>query len=129
VRVAFEYAIVRVVPDVAREEFVNVGAILHARVADFLGCAFELDVPRLRAVGPRVDVALVEEQLASISRICAADPATGRVGGMPIGERFAWLAAPRSTIIQTSAVHGGVSRDLAATLAHLVATMVRPPAP
>jgi hypothetical protein len=118
-RSAFDYAVVRVVPDVAREEFVNVGVILHARVAGFLGCELALDVDRLRALAAGVDVASVERHLDAFRGVCAGDPDAGPIARLPVAERFRWLVAPRSTVIQTSAVHGGVCDDPAEALAEL----------
>ncbi|HWM86421.1 MAG TPA: DUF3037 domain-containing protein [Kofleriaceae bacterium] len=123
----FDYAVVRVVPRVDRDEFINAGVILHCRGADFLGATIALDRARLAALFPAAgrDVDAIERALAVIPRICAGDPAAGPIAGLPRSERFHWLVAPRSTIAQVSAVHSGLCDDPALTLQHLVDTMVK----
>lgn len=125
---SFDYAVVRVVPRVEREEFVNAGVILFCRTRRFLEARIELNQARLRALAPAIDLPEVEERLALIPRICRGGPAAGPLGALSQAERFHWLVAPRSTMIQTSAVHSGLCDDLAAELERLVATMVRLPA-
>jgi hypothetical protein len=126
-RIAFEYAVIRVVPRVDREEFVNAGVILHAPAAAFLGCSLALDTARLRALHPDVDLPAVEQHLGALRAVCAGDPAAGPIAGLSASERFHWLVAPRSTIIQCSPVHPGVCDDPAEALAHLLAAMVPGP--
>ena len=126
---SFDYAVVRVVPRVEREEFVNAGVILFCLERDFLGARVELDAARLRALDPGVDLAVVEEHLASIPRICAGEPGSGPIGALSRRERFHWLVAPRSTIIQLSSVHSGLCEDPARALERLMERMVRLPAP
>jgi hypothetical protein len=121
---AFDYAIVRVVPRVEREEFINAGVILHAPAARFLGCEVALDEPRLRALAPELDPALVRRHLDALRAICAGDRVAGPIASLPAAERFHWLVAPRSTVIQTSPVHGGVCADPSAALADLFARRV-----
>jgi hypothetical protein len=121
---AFDYAIVRVVPRVEREEFVNAGVILHAPGARFLGCEVALDAARLRALAPDLDPAQVCRHLDAFRAICAGDRAAGPIAALPAAERFHWLVAPRSTVIQTSPVHGGVADDPAAALRDLFARRV-----
>lgn len=130
-RSVFEYAIVRVVPHVEREEFVNAGAILFCAKRDVLIARIELDERRLLAISPAVDLELVRTHLAAIGPICAGDPAAGPVGRLTRAERFSWLVSPKSTILQTAAPHGGVAEDLDAALERIIARMVRPlpPAP
>lgn len=122
---SYDYAIVRVVPRVEREEFINAGVILSCQAQDFLDARIDLDESRLLALDPRVDLEAVRVNLASIPLVCAGGPAAGPIGKLTPRERFHWLVAPRSTIIQTSPVHSGRCQDPAAALDHLVRTMVR----
>ena len=108
---AFEYTVVRVVPQVEREEFVNAGVILFCRTRRFLGCRIELDEARLLALAPTVDLPAVRAQLDLIRLVCSGGPEAGSIGELDQAERFRWLAAPRSTVIQTSPVHNGLCRD------------------
>ena len=121
---SYDYAIVRVVPRVEREEFINAGVILSCPAQDFLAARIELDERRLLALDPGVDLEAVRENLASIPLVCAGGPAAGPIGRLTPRERFHWLVAARSTIIQTSPVHSGRCQDPAAALDHLVRTMV-----
>jgi hypothetical protein len=114
------------VPRVERQEFVNAGVIVWCQEADFLEARIELDDARVRMLDGGVDVDAVRRHLASISRICAGGDDAGPIGKLPKRERFDWLVAPRSTIIQTSSVHTGRCDDLGKTLDHLLAVMVRP---
>jgi DUF3037 family protein len=122
---SYDYAIVRVVPRVEREEFINAGVILSSQAQDFLAARIDLDESRLLALDPGVDLEAVRINLASIPLVCAGGPAAGPIGKLAPRERFHWLVAPRSTIIQTSPVHSGRCQDPAAALDHLVRTMVR----
>jgi hypothetical protein len=122
---SFDYAIVRVVPRVEREEFVNAGAILFCLERDFLAARVELDRARLRALAPDADLALVEEHLAAIPLVAAGGEGSGPIGKLSRRERFHWLVAPRSTIIQVSAVHSGLCDDPARALELLLERMVR----
>ena len=121
----YDYAIVRVVPRVEREEFINAGVILSSQAQDFLGARIDLDERRLLALDPGVDIETVRANLASIPLVCAGGAAAGPIGKLTPRERFHWLVAPRSTIIQTSAVHSGRCQDPAAALDHLLKTMVQ----
>ena len=103
------YAVLRGVPHVEREEFVNAGVILFARTLNFLAVRIALDEARLRALAPEIDLPLVREHLRTFEAITAADPAGGLIAALSQSERFHWLTAPRSTIIQTSPVHVGRS--------------------
>jgi hypothetical protein len=123
---SYDYAVIRVVPRVERQEFVNAGVILWCQEQDFLEARVELDEARVRALDGSVDLDAVRRHLASFSIICAGGNDAGPIGKLPKRERFDWLVAPRSTIIQTSAVHSGRCNDVAATLARLIETMVRP---
>jgi hypothetical protein len=124
---SFDYAVVRVVPRVDREEFLNAGILLYCRQQDFLGAAVELDETRLRALGPDVDVGLIRSHLDVLPLICAGGAEAGPIGQLPQKERWHWLVAPRSTILQTSAVHSGLCEDPAVALQQLMDGMVRLP--
>jgi len=120
----YDYAVIRVVPKVDREEFINAGVILSCPELSFLEARIELDEARLLALDPNVDLDLVRKHLASIPTICRGGDDAGSIGQLPQRRRFEWLVAPRSTIIQTSPVHTGRCGDPAAALDHLVAKMV-----
>ena len=124
---SFDYAIVRVVPRVERGECINVGVILFCRTRRFLHALVELDTQRLLALDPDSDIALIEQHLATIPRICEGGAGAGRIGQLSQSERFHWLVAPRSTIIQTSPTHSGLCTDPAIVFDHLMETMVRLP--
>jgi hypothetical protein len=124
---AFDYALVQVVPSVERGELLNVGAILFAPARRFLDARIELDEARLIALWPAVDMDDVRAHLAVIPLVCRGGPEAGPIGQLPLSERFHWLVAPRSTIIQTSAVHAGLCDDPARELDRLVELMVRLP--
>ena len=100
---------------------------LFSSTAAFLGARIELDRERMIAFAPEVDLALVERHLAAIPQVCAGGAEAGSIGGLSQRERFHWLVAPRSTIIQTSPVHSGVHHDLDAALEGLFERLVRPP--
>ena len=121
----YDYAIVRVVPRVERGEFVNAGIILSCDAERILLASIELDEKVLLALDSRVDMDLVRSVLKSIPAICAGGEAAGDLGRMSARERFHWLVAPRSTIVQTSPVHTGQCSDPGAALEHLMQTMVR----
>ena len=124
---SFDYAVVRVVPRVERGEFMNAGVILFCSTRGYLASRIQLDRDRLAAFSPSVDPALVESHLELIPRVCEGGPAAGAIGELTQRERFHWLVAPRSTIIQTSPVHSGVDHDLAAALDKLFERLVRAP--
>lgn len=121
----FDYAVIRLVPNVEREEFLNVGVILYCQAQDFLQTAFELNAERLRAFSCDLKTAEVEEHLLAVERICAGGDQAGAIGKLPRGERFRWLTAPRSTVVQTSPVHTGLCVDASVTLMSLLAKLVR----
>src|SRR5262245_30760784 len=121
----FEYAIIRVVPRVEREEFINVGVVLFCRTRHFLDARISLDLQRLAALAPDLDLDALQEQLNHIPVICKGGAAAGPIGILPQAERFRWLVAPRSTIVQPSPVHSGLCDDPQIELDRLVATMVR----
>jgi hypothetical protein len=122
---SYDYAVIRVVPRVEREEFVNAGVILFCRTRRFLGARIALDTARLLTLDPDVDLPEVERHLAVISRICAGGRDAGPIGQLSLAERWHWLVAPRSTIVQTGPAHSGLCSDPLATLDHLVEMMVR----
>jgi hypothetical protein len=124
---SYDYAIIRVVPRVEREEFINVGVIVSCPALKFLEAHIELDEGRLRALDPTLDVAAISAHLASIPIICAGGEQAGPIGQLSQRERFHWLVAPRSTIIQTSPMHTGRCQNPAVLLERLLDTMVRPP--
>src|SRR4051812_12687942 len=101
-REAFSYALLRVVPHVERGEAVNVGIVMFCRRADFLRARTSLNAERLRALDPEIDLDAVATHLDALERIAAGDTSAGAVAGQPISERFNWLVAPASTIIQPS---------------------------
>jgi hypothetical protein len=113
-------------PRVDREEFVNAGVIVSCPVRDFLVARIELDEARLLALDANVDIDAVRANLASIPLICSGGPNAGSIGKLSPRERFHWLTAPRSTIIQTSRVHTGRCADPADLLEHLLNVIVRP---
>jgi hypothetical protein len=130
-RHAFDYAIVRVVPRVERDEFVNAGVIVHCPTLAYLAAGVELDRGRLAALAPELDGEEIDEiarHLACIPAICDGGPAAGQLGALPASARFNWLVAPYSHVVQVSPVHAGICDDPARALEHLLDTMVRAPA-
>lgn len=103
----FDYAVLRVVPRVEREEFLNAGVVVWCLAQDYLAARVALDVDRLKALDATADVEEIRAHLEAVPRICAGDPAAGPVARLPAKERFHWLVSPRSTVLQTSAVHSG----------------------
>lgn len=120
----YDYAVIRLVPQVQRDEFVNVGVILSCLDHDFAAARVHLDEARLTALFPEIDVDSVRSHLEAIPRICAGDSNAGPISLLPKRERFLMLVAPRSTIIQPSPVHTGLCSDPEETLEHLMRTMV-----
>ena len=123
----YDYAVIRVVPRVDRAEFVNVGVIVSCQRSDLLEARIEIDEQRLLALDPALDLRAVRKHLAAIPVICAGGETAGPIGRLSRRERFDWLTAPRSTMIQTSAVHAGRCTDPIAAIEHLMRTMVRVP--
>ena len=123
-RSVFQYAIVRVVPRVERGECLNVGVVLLCRPRRFLAARIHLDERRLKALAPGLDPATIRPHLEAIERVAAGDPTAGPIAALPRPERFHWLVAPASTMIQASDVHTGFCEDPAAELEHLVASLV-----
>ena len=121
----FQYAIVRVIPRVERGECLNAGVVLFCRPRRFLAATVELDEARLRALAPDVDLVAVRGHLDALCRIAAGDPAAGPIAALPPSERFHWIVAPASTMIQCSPVHTGLTDDPARELERLLARLVR----
>ena len=121
----FQYAVVRVVPRVERGECLNAGVVLFSRRHGFLAARTELDEAALAALSPDCDPAEVRPHLEAIERVAAGDPAGGPIAALEPSERFHWLTAPASTIVQASAVHTGLTADPAAELEHLFVMLVR----
>ena len=120
----FQYAIVRVVPRVERGECLNAGVVLFCRARKFLEARIALDEVRLRALDPDADLDAIRAHLDAFARVAAGDPEAGPMAELPASERFHWLVAPASTMIQCSPVHTGLADDPAAELEKLVARLV-----
>lgn len=124
--ISFDYAILRVVPRVEREEFVNAGVILFCLERGFLAADVALEHARVKALFPGADLALIEEHLRAVPLIAAGGEGAGPIGRLGLRERFHWLVAPRSTVLQVSPVHSGLCEDPAEALARLMDSMVKP---
>lgn len=122
----YHFAVLRAVPHVHRGEFVNVGVVLHARTTEFLGMRAVTDAARLRALVPDADAELLSRYLLTHEGITRGDPSCGPVALLPPSERFHWLSAPRSDLLQSSPVHEGLCDDPARTLEELFTEFVRP---
>jgi hypothetical protein len=120
----FEYAVIRVVPRVEREEFINVGVVLYCRDLKFLQMKFSLNKKRIDALCGSLDCREVEEHLQSFERICKGDSAGGPIASLDLASRFRWLTATRSTVVQTSKVHPGFCEDAGEMLEKLFIAMV-----
>ena len=120
----FEYAIIRVVPRVEREEFLNVGVILYCPAQKFLQTAFTLDRVRLCAFCATIDLQEVEEHLRAFEQIALGRPEGGPIGRLDMASRFRWLTATRSTVVQSSKVHPGLCTDPQITLSRLHAKLI-----
>lgn len=111
VQSSFDFAVIRVVPRVERQEFLNAGVILFCLERKYLKALVHLDESRVAALCPEVDPAFLRLHLEAYPRVCAASPDAGPVAALSIRERFHWLVSPRSTVIQISPVHSGVCED------------------
>ena len=120
----YEYAVIRVVPRVEREEFLNVGVILYCAKKKFLKLRYTLDVSRLHAIAPQLDLEELEDHLNAMSNICAGHHHAGTIGRLDLPSRFRWLTATRSTVIQPSKVHPGFCEDTDHTLEKLHHSLV-----
>ena len=123
----FEYALLRVVPRVERGEFINAGVVLYCQDAKFLDARIHLDTERLHALGPNLDLETVRAHLEVARLVCEGGPEAGAVGLLPPGQRFGWLVAPRSTVVQPSPVHTGFAEDPEEAIERLLQIMVRVP--
>ena len=123
-RSSFEYAVIRIVPDIEREEFINAGLILFCRPRTFLAARSRLDEEALGAVHPGCDTKGIRDQLAFIEELASGTVATGPFAAMSPSERFHWLTTPRSTVVQPGPLHAGTTEDPAATFEHLFDVMV-----
>ena len=121
----FEYAVIRVVPRVEREEFINAGVILYCSSQRFLETKFTLNEERLKAFAADLDILQLEKRLQAFEKICTGARAGGPIAKLPIASRFRWLIATRSTIIQTSPVHPGMCVDAKETLVRLYSQLVQ----
>ncbi len=105
---SFDYAVVRIVPRVEREEFINAGVVVFCPEANYLGAKVRLNEPRLAAFAPHIDMELVNSRLAGLMAVCTGDPQAGTIANLGLRERFHWIVSPKSTILQMSAVHSGI---------------------
>lgn len=121
----FDYAIIRVVPRVERGEFLNAGVIVHCPTLDYLASSVLLDTTKLKAWWPDVDAPELREHLEVFPRIAAGEPTAGPIALLPRSERFHWLVAPRSTVVQVSSVHSGICEGTAPLLEQLMNRFVR----
>jgi hypothetical protein len=120
----YEYAVIRVVPRVEREEFLNVGIILYCSKQGFLQAKYQLDKNKLEVFSNSLEYEDLEKYLQTWERICVGGKSAGPIGMLPIASRFRWLTATRSTIVQTSKVHPGFCTNAQETLNHLYSTLV-----
>ncbi len=121
---SYDYAVLRVVPSVEREEFINAGIVLQCPEHAFLDCRIHLDAQRLPALWPALDLDLIRQHLDAFPRICAGDLDAGPIARLSRRERFQWLVAPRSTVIQVSPVHSGVCDSPATALDEIFRRLV-----
>jgi Protein of unknown function (DUF3037) len=121
---SYDYAIIRVVPYVERGECINIGIILFCRTGRFLGALLHLDQQRLGVLAPQLDLLAVQQQLGHLLLVCYGKEGSGPIGLLPQSERFHWLVAPRSTLIQTSSTHSGMCDDPESTLQALLKKLV-----
>lgn len=121
----YQYVVLRCVPRIERGELMNVGVVLHCQAADFLALRWHCDPERLRALDPALDPSSVCDGLGFIERVCAGEASVGVAGQQPLGTRFGFVKAPRSTVLQPGPVHSGLTRDPAAELERLLDRLVR----
>jgi hypothetical protein len=121
---SFEYAVIRVVPKVEREEFMNVGVILYCQSLAYLDALFTLNAERLFALSPGLEIDEIKKHLAVFCNICKGGPEAGPIGKLDMGSRFRWLTATRSTVLQCSKVHPGLSSAPSLTLKNLHKSLV-----
>ncbi len=118
-KLAYQYVVLRCVPRPDREEFLNVGVVLHCQAADYLDVVWHVDPDRLRSLDAGIDVDQVCEALAFVDGVCRGDERGGEAARQSLGQRFGFLKAPRSTVLQPGPVHGGMTQDPARQLEHL----------
>lgn len=123
-RMGFQYVALRCVPRVDREEFVNVGVVLHCQEADFLEARWHVNTERLTALTPDVDVTAVRSALEAIAAVCRGDRSAGEAGRAAPGTRFGFVSAPRSTVVQPGPIHGGSTDDPGRQLDRLLDRLV-----
>ena len=123
-KASFDYAVLRVVPRVEREEFVNIGVIVFCLEQRFLAAKVHVDVGRLKALWPTLDTELIQSHANAVIRIAEGDPTASPIAALPQRERFAWLISPRSTILQTSPVHTGICTNCDNLLEQLFTQLV-----
>ena len=123
-RSPYDFAVIRIVPRVEREEFVNAGVVVFCPTRKFLKAKVVIDETRLKALWPSLDVGLIRQHLEPFPAICAGDPDAGPIAARPLRERFHWVVAPRSTMIQISPVHSGLCEAPDAVLQELLAQLV-----
>ena len=121
----FQYVVLRCVPRVDREEFVNVGVVLYCQQAEFIDARCHVDRDRLVALAPDLDVDAVHSALATVGAVCRGDESAGAAGRTPLGTRFGFLSAPRSTVVQPGPIHGGLTDDPERQIEHLLDRLVR----
>lgn len=120
----YEYAVIRVMPRVEREEFINIGVVLYCSAEKFLACRFELNEPRILALDPQLEMEQLNAYIQSFDLICQGLKSAGSIGQLSPAERFRWLTATRSTILQTSKVHPGFCQNPSETLERLFGELV-----
>jgi hypothetical protein len=120
---SYQYVVLRCVPRVDRDEFINVGVVIYSQHADFLACAFAINPQRLRSFSPELDLASMDATLKTVQGICRGEAAPGRPYLDGQGQRFGWIAAPRSTVVQPGPIHGGLTSDPAGELRRLLARL------
>ena len=123
-RLSYQYVVLRCVPRVEREEFLNVGVVLYCHATDYLAVAWQVDRARLEAFDPRIDVDQVRDALAFVEGVCAGDSRVGAAATKPVSQRFGFLKAPKSTVIQPGPVHGGLTTDPPRQLERLLHQLV-----
>jgi hypothetical protein len=123
-KLSYQYVVLRCVPRVEREEFLNVGVVLYCHATDYLAVAWQVDRERLEAFDPRIDVDQVCDALAFVEAVCAGDARVGAAATKPVSQRFGFLKAPKSTVIQPGPVHGGLTADPPRQLERLLHQLV-----
>jgi hypothetical protein len=123
-KLSYQYVVLRCVPRVDREEFLNVGVVIYCQATDYLAVSWQVDRDRVAALYPALDLDQVRDALDFVDGVCAGDERGGAAATKPIGQRFGFLKAPKSTVLQPGPVHGGVTHDPVRQLEHLVEKLV-----